>query len=267
MNAEVAICYPKVYLIGTQTMDWGAVEQFQSDHDFRWETDADDDSEAIIEAGGRVCYMSYAKPRPGGNSAYIKNILDSGHGSVLEHAVYNLMIVGISRSLTHELVRHRAGFAYSQLSQRFVPAEDAEAVIPEIFKGDPESVAVFKKAFSDCVAAYQHLARRTQERIESGQIKGVSSADKTTAQKKARQAARSVLPNATETKILVTANARAWRHFLELRGSEHAEDEIRVLSAKVLAALQGCTNTVFADLEVHEHIDGLPVIRAKYHKV
>ena len=83
------------------------------------------------KTAGRVCYMSFAKPRPGGNHAYLNHILEVGHGSVLEHAVWCLVITGVSRSLTHELVRHRAGFSYSQLSQRYVDESVAEYVEPD----------------------------------------------------------------------------------------------------------------------------------------
>ena len=106
---------PRVYLIGRQVVDEEALAAFLADHDVdRWTTDTDVAGEKIIETAGRVCYMSFAKPRPGGNRAYINHILEVGHGSVLEHAVFNLLITGVSRSLTHELIRHRAGFGQSR---------------------------------------------------------------------------------------------------------------------------------------------------------
>src|SRR6266542_3961951 len=86
---------PTVYVMGRQTVN-----------------NAEIAGEHLVETAGRICYMSFAKPRPGGNQAYIGHILEVGHGSVLEHAVWNLLFTGISRSLTHELIRHRAGMGY-----------------------------------------------------------------------------------------------------------------------------------------------------------
>src|SRR5580692_4926642 len=110
------ISEPSVYLIGRQTIDDSALDKFLSDHGVSWESDSEVAAEVITETAGRTCYMSFAKPRPGGNAAYLTHIKEVGHGSVLEHAVWNLLITGVSRSCTHELARHRAGFGFSQLS-------------------------------------------------------------------------------------------------------------------------------------------------------
>src|SRR5438034_11227619 len=101
--------------------------------------------------------MSFAKPRTGGNQAYIGHILEVGHGSVLEHAVWNLIITGVSRSFTHELIRHRAGFGYSQLSQRYVDESEASYVEPDCIADDPECHAIFEAAMADAHAAYLKL--------------------------------------------------------------------------------------------------------------
>src|SRR5947209_10966315 len=103
---------PTVYLMGRQETNDAEVDRFLADHGVAWQTDTEVAGEHLVEVAGRVCYMSFAKPRPGGNKAYLGHILEVGHGSVLEHAVWNLLITGVSRSLTHELVRHRAGFGY-----------------------------------------------------------------------------------------------------------------------------------------------------------
>src|SRR6476620_11584568 len=130
---------PRVYLVGRQTVDDEALTAFLADHEVkRWSTDTEEAGEKLVEVAGRLCYMSFAKPRPGGNKAYIGHILEVGHGSVLEHAVWNLLFTGVSRSLTHELIRHRAGFGYSQLSQRYVDESIAEYVEPDCIADDPE---------------------------------------------------------------------------------------------------------------------------------
>src|SRR5262249_35818741 len=129
---------PKVYVMSRQVVDDAALDKFLADHGVTWETDTEVAGEHLVEVAGRVCYMSFAKPRPGGNKAYIDHILEVGHGSVLEHAVWNFLFTGISRTLTHELIRHRAGWGYSQLSQRYVDESVAEYVEPDCVAGDPE---------------------------------------------------------------------------------------------------------------------------------
>src|SRR4051812_16406174 len=99
---------PTVYIVGRQLVQQEELDRFLTDHGVSWSSDTEIASELLCETAGRVCYMSFAKPRPGGNAAYLGHIKASGHGSVLEHAVWNLPITGVSRTLTHELIRHRA---------------------------------------------------------------------------------------------------------------------------------------------------------------
>ncbi len=130
---------PTVYLVGRQSIDQGEIDRFLDDHDVGgWTTDAGSPGEVLPEVAGRLCYMSFKKPRPGGNSAYLGHIKEVGHGSVLEHSVWNFIITGVSRSFTHELVRHRAGFGYSQLSQRYVDESVADFVEPDCIGDDQE---------------------------------------------------------------------------------------------------------------------------------
>src|SRR6202047_1291283 len=92
---------PAVYLVGRQTVDDSTLDRFLADHGVSWESDTEVAGEYLSEVAGRVCYMSFAKPRPGGNRTYLEHILEVGHGSVLEHAVWNFVFTGVSRSLTH----------------------------------------------------------------------------------------------------------------------------------------------------------------------
>src|SRR5262249_20341323 len=120
---------PSVFVVGRQTINDSELDRFLGEHDVStWETDTEVADQKLCEVAGRVCYMSFAKPRPGGNVTYLRHILEVGHGSVLEHAVWNLLITGVSRSCTHELIRHRAGFGYSQLSQRYVDESTTDFV-------------------------------------------------------------------------------------------------------------------------------------------
>src|SRR3977135_4284043 len=103
---------PQIYVLGPPTGNDGELDRVLADHGVSWQTDTEVAAEVLCETAGRVCYMSFAKPRPGGNATYLGHIKEVGHGSVLEHAVWNLLITGVSRTLTHELVRHRSGFGY-----------------------------------------------------------------------------------------------------------------------------------------------------------
>ena len=102
------------------------------------------DGERLAEFAGRLCYMSQRNPANRDTREYLENIKRQGHGSVLEHATYSLLLEGVSRSLTHELVRHRAGFAYSQLSQRYVDESQAAFVVPPAILGDDALLAQWK---------------------------------------------------------------------------------------------------------------------------
>ena len=251
----------KVYLVGRQALDEDQIAEFLDDHDVGgWRSDSQTAGEVLPEVAGRVCYMSFAKPRPGGNEAYLRRIKDVGHGSVLEHSVWNFIITGVSRSFTHELVRHRAGFGYSQLSQRYVDESVADFVEPNCIGDDPELHEVWRSGVEAAQEAYIKLVKGLQEKFADVE-------DKTLRRKLARQAARSILPNATETKIFVTANARALRHFIELRCNEHAEPEIRAVAALVLEILQREAPNVFGDYEFVDLPDGTRAAKTPNRKV
>lgn len=270
-NDVRVITDPSVYVLGRQTVDDAELNRFLADHGVSWESDSEVAGEVLTETAGRVCYMSFAKPRPGGNSAYLTHIKEVGHGSVLEHAVWNLLLTGVSRSLTHELVRHRAGFGFSQLSQRYVDESVAEYVEPDIIAADPELHAIWLESVKQSHAAYMKLADALNAKLAdpaaAAAVMLPPNPDRTTRRKAARQAARSVLPNATETKIFVTANARALRHFLEMRGSSHAEPEIRKLSCAILDVLQKDSPNLFGDYQKVPLPDGTFEITTPFKKV
>jgi thymidylate synthase (FAD) len=250
---------PRVYLVGRQQVDAAALDQFLRDHELSWTADTEVGAEVLCEAAGRLCYMSFGQGRRT-NAEYLDNILSSAHGSVLEHAVWNVLITGVSRSFTHELVRHRAGFGYSQLSQRYVDESTADFVEPDCIAADAELHAVWQAAVEQSHAAYCRLVDALQERFKD-------EPDRTLRRKLARQAARSVLPNATETKIFVTGNGRAWRHFIEMRANEHAEVEIRRVAVQILRLLQAESPALFRDYELARLPDGSEVVRTQYRKV
>jgi len=218
------------------------------------------DGERLAEFAGRLCYMSQANPAKRPTREYLDNIKKQGHGSVLEHANYSLLLEGVSRSLTHELVRHRAGFAYSQLSQRYVDESKAAFVVPPAILGEEKLEAAWKKQVEEAQASYIALVEQLMERYSWV-------ADRVHRRKMAREAARAVLPNATETKIVVTGNARAWRTMLELRCGEGAEMEIRRMAVAVLRLMQREAPAFFSDFVIYVADDRREAAKVEYHKV
>jgi len=226
--------------------------EFVAPPDVPWDTDADG-GQALVEFAGRACYQSWSKPNPrtATNAGYIKHIIDVGHFAVLEHASVSFYITGISRSCAHELVRHRH-FSYSQLSQRFVPDDDASVVIPPGLEDDPELRQIVLAAADASRAAYLDLLAKLEAKLED-------QPNAVLRRKQARQAARAVLPNDTETRIVVTGNHRAWRHFIAMRASEHADVEIRRLAIACLRELTAVAPAVFADFDITVLADGTEV--------
>ncbi len=218
------------------------------------------DGEQLAEFAGRLCYMSQHNPARRATRDYLENIKKQGHGSVLEHAAYSILLEGVSRSLTHELVRHRAGLAYSQLSQRYVDESHAAFVVPPAILGDEALEETWRAQVEAAQEAYVQLVAHLMERYA-----WVS--DKVHRRKMAREAARAVLPNSTETKIVVTGNARSWRTMLELRTSEGAEMEIRRAALAILRRLQAEAPGFFSDFEIYMADDRHEAARISYHKV
>ncbi len=250
---------PQVYLVGRQEVNQAGLQRLLDDMGVSWSTDTEVAAQKLCEAAGRLCYMSFGKGRKS-HAEYMTHILESAHGSVLEHAVFNFVFIGVSRSLTHELVRHRAGFAYSQLSQRYVDESQADFIEPDCIADDPELHAIFEESVRQSHQAYVRLVEGLQRVFKD-------EPDPTLRRKLARQAARSVLPNATETRIFVTANARAWRHFIEARANEWAEVEIRKVAIKVLRMLQQEAPALFGDYRIERLADGSEVARTDHRKV
>ncbi|HET6501377.1 MAG TPA: FAD-dependent thymidylate synthase [Amycolatopsis sp.] len=235
---------PKVQLI--------AKTEFFPPEDVPWTTDAEGGA-ALAEFAGRACYQSWKKPNPrtATNAGYLDHIIEVGHLSVLEHGTVTFYITGISRSLTHELIRHRH-FSYSQLSQRYVPERNAAFVEPEVIASDPVLHEKFLAAAQASVEAYTELLTGLEEKFNDAP-------SATLRRKQARQAARAVLPNATETRIVVTGNYRAWRHFVAMRATEQADVEIRGLAVECLRQLQKVAANVFADFTISTLPDGTEV--------
>lgn len=227
---------PRIYVLSRPSFDLAALMGYILDHGMMGGVSGASSAECLIEAAGRICYQSFGQGRKTFKQ-YINNILESRHGSVLEHPTWSFLFAGISRSLSHELVRHRAGWAYSQLSQRYVDEAQTAFVVPPALQepGMEDSLALAAEVWEQDLLTYISLS-------------GGLAVDKP--RKQAREAARCVLPNATETHIVASANARAIRHFIEMRASPYADAEIRRLALMLLDIMREEAPNVFSDYTV-----------------
>ncbi len=213
-----------------------------------WQTDTQNEPQQLIEASGRTCYASWSNPSRRTNEQYIANLLSQGHLSVLEHSAASFYIRGISRAASHEIVRHRL-FSYSQRSTRFVDESDCNFIVPDCIAEDPTLSQIFTETVTKAQEAYRQLYEALREKFAHLE-------DRTLRRKLARQAARMVLPQATETAMVMTGNFRAWRHFIRMRASEHADVEIRKVAVAVLKELQKVAPAVFGDFRLRPLPDG-----------
>ncbi|MFE0151349.1 FAD-dependent thymidylate synthase [Nonomuraea sp. NPDC059007] len=223
----------QVTLIGSTTAD---LYNMRKATEFAWDpgwasTEADD----LAEFAGRACYQSWNKPNPETreNADYLRSTIhEKGHESIAAHASATFYIEGVSRNLTHELIRHR-WLAFSELSQRYVDMHDSQMVIPPAIRGLDHEYELHEE-YNYMLAAYEDLVRVLERRYVTG--------------KQAREAARAVLPGGVETKIVVSGNMRAWRDFLKQRWSAQADAEIRELAGHLLNELRRLAPNTFADI-------------------
>ena len=248
----------------------GFLEGF--DTDLRFPEYLDDptplpDSSQLCKTAGQACYASYG-PRHTTNdnaAAYFERLTSAGHGSVLEHASFSFFLYGISRSVTHELVRHRAGVGVSQISQRYVSGQVLRFVERPEYQEDDELHRLFEERVERAAAEYGVMAERLLERQEGGA--SMLTADyKTDARKKVQQTARSLLPNETEAPMVFTGNVRALRHIIEMRADAHAESEIRNLALRLFLCLQTVDPILFGDYELGELPDGTYTVSTQNRK-
>jgi thymidylate synthase (FAD) len=215
------------------------------------------DSSQLCKTAGQTCYASFGERRTTNENAaaYFERLTSAGHGSVLEHANFSFLLYGISRSVTHELVRHRAGVGFSQVSQRYVSGAVLRFVERPEYQGNGELHRLFEERADRAAAEYGAMADRLLERQEGGN--SMLSADyKTDARKKVQQTARSLLPNETEAPMVFTGNVRALRHIIEMRADAHAESEIRNLAVRIFLCLVTADPILFGDYSITELPDG-----------
>ncbi len=215
------------------------------------------DSSQLCKIAGQTCYASFGERRTRNENAaaYFERLTSAGHGSVLEHSSFSFLLYGISRSVTHELVRHRAGVGISQISQRYVSGAVLRFVERPEFQDDEELHRLFEERADRAAAEYGEMADRLLGRQEGGN--SMLSADyKTDARKKVQQTARSLLPNETEAPMVFTGNVRALRHIVEMRADAHAESEIRTLALRLFLCLATTDPILFGDYGIGTLHDG-----------
>lgn len=222
-------------------------------------------AEAIVKVAGQLCYLSFGPDRSKTSDAqrYFDNIKMQAHGSVLEHASSTLLIYGISRSVTHEVVRHRAGMAYSQVSQRYVDGKTLRFVERPEFQKSSELHDTFCNRIDVASTEYARIANELIISMKD-QLSDISKRD---ARKAVNQSARAILPNETEAPIIITGNMRAWRHFIEMRCSRHADSEIRILAGKIFTILHSNHKMLFSDYVKQDLPDGTFEVTTPWKKV
>jgi len=187
------------------------------------------DPEKLIEEAGRTCYLSLDKITEESSRKFIRMIVKNGHHSVLEHAYATFRVKGCSRAFTHQIVRHRL-CAFSQQSQRYVHESKFSAVMPKSIISDPTAWEIYNNLIKASRTAYKKLIAL-----------GIKKED-----------ARFVLPQATASEIVVSANFREWRHIFRMRCNKSAQWEIRKASIQILKILKKKSPTVFEDFVIDE---------------
>lgn len=255
---------PQVELIARPSIDFEALERFlkiQGGETWlarRIDAEETNPGQLLIEAAGRLCYRSW---EPGLNvnvkkirsdqREYFLNLMRSGHGSVLEHANYSFVLSDVSRVFTHELVRHRAGSAFSQESLRFVRLQEIPFRIPESMESmRPRIISILEDLEKFQMEAAEHF-ELDKEGKPFHEKKEITSA------------MRRLAPDGVSTVILWTANVRTLRHVIQMRTDPGAEEELRYVFDKVGRIMVEEAPLLFGDFTVTE--DGAWV--TEYRKV
>lgn len=247
---------PKVYPIAMTVPVAQGMDDYFKDLDVQPEIDTSN-PESVTTFAGKLCYRSwepYDEQKQKGTNPnvsrirsdhkeYIGNVLKSGHGSVLEHTSVSLLFANVSRVFTHEIVRHRAGMAYSQESLRYVRLNHLDMRVPNVIKENTQANSMFRYIANLLEDAQTALAK---EIYKLDEVKDFHF------KKTVTSALRRIAPIGLCTNILVTGNIRAWRHIIQLRSGEGAEEEVRDVMNQVVDVLTAYYPTLFQDLNYNE---------------
>jgi thymidylate synthase (FAD) len=193
--------------------------------------------ESVVAMAAKLCYspsgIEELKEKLGtkDQAAFVEKLASIGHLSPIEHVSFTFGIEGISRACSHQLVRHRVA-SYSQQSQRYVKAEQFDYIVPPSIKQDPALVREFDQCMAEAQKNYTNVLNRLKELGYEGEA--------------GQQDARYLLPNAAETKIVVTMNGRELLHFFRVRCCNRAQWEIRDMAERMLHLLRQAAPTIFA---------------------
>jgi len=194
--------------------------------------------ESVVAMAAKLCYSNSdveglkRKIAEKDQKKFVEKLVSIGHMSPIEHVSFTFGIEGVSRACTHQLVRHRVA-SYSQQSQRYVRETEFDYIIPETIKADPKLKKLFEKSMKDAQNAYGKVIAALGERGITGE--------------NASQDARFLLPNAAETKIVVTMNARELLHFFKQRCCNRAQWEIRAMADDMLREVKQVAPVIFKD--------------------
>lgn len=221
--------------------------------------------EALTQFAGQLCYLSLGNDKRtplSDNKSYIERIFKAGHGSVLEHSSYSVLMLGIDRACTHELVRHRAGTAFSQVSQRYVDGTHLRFVLPWEYRSSKRLTALFEMDIDRALESYRIKSQSLREVMPKREDES-----NTDYRKRIQSCSRETLPNCTEAPIIITANTRSWRHIISMRTSPHADVRIRVPMIAALKELQLASPNHFGDFTIGQLPDGSESAESPYPKV
>ncbi len=266
-NISMELVEPKVFIIGETRIVEDELELYLKEVGApEWESDAPTDVEEIVEVMGRLCYRSF---KPGlnpnvtkireHNDEYLKNLLNVGHGSVMEHAFINMIFMDVSRVFTHELVRHRIGVAISQESLRFVRLDKLRFWIPRVFRNHVKSEALMK-------FIVEKVEMMEKWQLELAEMLEIEKMTKFEDKKKLTSAMRRIAPDGLATSIGWSVNPRELRHVIEMRTAPGAEEEIRLVFGMVAEKMRARHPNIFGDYET-EVVDGLPWYKTANKKV
>lgn len=236
---------PRIFVVGISTPDRLNFLEYLKYRNETWNTDYFNEPEAIIEAAGRCCYQSWKNPANRTRREYIQEqIVGHDHLSVAEHLSVNLLCADVPRSTQLETVRHRVGVAYSWESTRFTD-KHLRFIVPPRLRDDSNALSAFKAHCYYSAEMYQTLLEKAERETDEGTLK----------RKRAKEAARSVLPNCLGSDGLVTMNGRELRYFIAKRTDESADLSMREFAAAIFDAVKDELPALFADADVSYDTD------------
>jgi thymidylate synthase (FAD) len=251
-----------IHVAQTEVDHDGMAEYLQAVGAPEWATDATTGAEELIEVLGRMCYRSFA---PGlnanvtkvreGNAVYLANISAQKHGSLFEAATDTYILFDVSRVVTHQLVRHRAGTAWAQESGHYVRVEGIKSWVPPVVAANAEAAALYERTMEELEHVQLEMARILG-------VDGLSFHEK----KRATTAMRRLVPDGIATAIAMTCNHRAWRHTIQLRTDRSNDEEIRRVMADVFRQQRERYPNLYADA-IAQEVDGIMEVKFENEKI